>query len=326
MTGGSASRRLVGGIVAYGDGARVVDAIRSLLRQRLPIGATWSRLWVVVAPDAVGTAQFARAAAAQDPRVEVVEEAVRRGKAAALEEIFRRADGDLLVLLNGDGVAEPGAVRDLVRASEGMPPVFGVMARPVPPPGAPTRLGPALDLLWGLHDRFHSEMQARAEVGHLSDELLLLPIAHLPPLRPGIINDGAFCAAWVLSQGGALAYARSARVRLAVPAGFRDHLEQRRRILVGHRQVRRESGRSPSTLAALAVRDPGRAWRLIRSELRGRDRAWRSMALLLAAEGMAAGLASLDLLRQRKDYGVWPRVGLAEVDPRGDASSTGAVG
>ncbi len=326
MTEPSRTHRLVGGIVAYRDGPRVADAIRSLLGQELPEGWTWRRIWVVVSPDDLGTVEHAHDAARADLRVSVVEEAQRKGKSAALAEILRRADGDLLVLLNGDAAAEPGAVAELVAATAGARPIFGVMARPVPPKGDGRPLTDSLRLLWGLHDRFHVELHARGESGHLSDELFALPIANLPPFRPGIITDGAFAAAWIRSHGGELRYARKAVVRLSLPARLQDHVEQRRRIHVGHWQVQQESGRPPTTLASMGIHQEGRVIRLIRSEMRGHPHPWRSLALLLTAEIIAGGLARWDIARQRKGYAVWPRVALAEAEPRGESSAAGAPG
>jgi Glycosyl transferase family 2 len=318
--------RLVGGIVAYGDGPRVAGAIRSLRMQKLPKGVAWSKIWVVVAPDHVDTVGHARLAARGEPRIEILEEPARRGKSAALAEIFRRADGDLLVLLNGDGVADPNAVRELVRASVGATPPFGIMARPVPPVGSPNLLSGALHLLWGLHDRFHADVQRREEPGHLSDELFALSISRLPPMRPGIINDGAFVASWIQSQAGSVRYAPRAIVRVAIPAHLKDHIEQRRRIHAGHRQIQQESGRRPPTLVRVAIHDPGRAARLIRAELRERPQARGSLGLLVGAELVAGALAGWDAARQRKGYAIWPRVGLSEGEARGDTSPAGAVG
>jgi glycosyltransferase involved in cell wall biosynthesis len=319
-------RQLVGGIVAYRDGERVASAIRSLLRQQLPPGTEWSKIWIVVAPDEVGTAESATQVAAEDPRVEVVIEQHRRGKSAALAEVFARSRGDLLVLLNGDAEAAPGAVAALLEELEGVRGIYGIMARPVLPPGRATLLYTSLGLLWGLHDRLHRELFRHHEGTHLSDELFALPIDHLPPMREGIITDGAYAASWILSEGGELRYAPGATVRLSVPARVRDHLEQRRRILVGHWQVQDESGRPPSTLESFAFRHPGRVLHILRAEARERPHWLRSLLFLLAVESLALTLARWDIVRRRRGYAIWPRVVLAEIEPSGEPTPGGAPG
>lgn len=308
-------RRLVGGVVAFKDGPRVGDAIRSLLAQALPPATEWVRIWVVVAPDDVGTLDAAQSAAAASDLVEVVEEPERRGKAAALAEIAARADGDLLVLLNGDAEAAPGAVAELLAVAEGAGSVFGVMARPVTP--APVgRFSEALELLWRLHDRFHREVYRMPEVVHLSDELLAFPIPALPPFRPGIITDGAFAGAWIRRQGGELRYADRARVRISLPQNFAGHLEQRRRVRVGHRAVRAEFGRTPETMSALLFSRPGFVLRTVRAETRARPGGVRSLMLLTVAEALSVLLSNGVAARRAPNDGVWVRVPLAAA-PRG---------
>lgn len=319
-------QNLVGGVVACGDGGQAYRAVRSLLDQELPAGAQWSAIWVVVAPDDPSTMDAAERAARSDPRVRLVREDRRRGKSAALVEVIGRARGDLLILLNGDAQAEPGAVSALVHAAErSTSPVFGVMGRAVLPAGDSSGLRGALELLWGLHHRFNAELHAKREGTHLSDELLALPIAHLPPLAEGIINDGAFSGAWIAGRGGELHYADSARVRIALPRRFIDLLRQRRRIQVGHRQVERISGRPPSTIEGMAARQPRRAWGIVRAEVRSRPDGVRALLVLGAAEVAAFLLSRLDLVGGSTSWAVWPRVEVAHSEPaEGAAPGTAA--
>lgn len=320
------NRTLVGGVVAFEDGPRVAAALRSLLGQELPAGAHWSRIWAIVSPDHCRTLEFAQAVAAEDPRVEVVLETARRGKAAALQEIFGRAEGDLLVLLNGDAQAAPGSVAALVASADAAGEVYGVMARPVLPPTPPTRLADALGLLWGLHHRFHARIVEDGWAPHLSDELWALPIGHLPPLREGIIVDGAFAALWIRANGGTLQYARDAAVEIAIPARWSDHVEQRRKIYAGHWQLKRMFGKAPGTLGGLALPHLRTAIEMVRAELPAHRRPRRALAYLLAAEAAVVALAGIDRLRRRSDYAVWRRVVLAAPSALAEDPSGGIPG
>lgn len=328
MTGPDrAGLRLTGGIVAFGEGPRVSRSILSLLGQELPPGTVWERVWVVVAPDSVGTLAAARAVASAHPEVTVVAEADRRGKSAAIAEVFARAGGDRLVLLNGDAEARPGSVRALLRASEGAREPFGVMGRPVVGASRGGLLGEALALLWEVHHRVHLALFASDSANHLSDEILLLSVGRLPPLGRGVINDGAFAGAWIRRQGGALRYAPTAQVLISVPVRVEDHFRQRRRILAGHRQVERSLGLSPSTLAEYARRDPVGAVRLLWREARSRRRGLLALSLLVTVE-LGALVASRGRWRRpRHDPAVWRRVvtELPEV-PRGGPDPQGAAG
>ncbi|MCI4345026.1 MAG: glycosyltransferase, partial [Thermoplasmata archaeon] len=227
-----------------------------------------------------------------------------RGKAAALLEIFRRAQGDYLVLLNSDAVASPTAVHELLSAAAPLSPPFAVMGRPQPPAGGPG-FADSVALLWELHHRFHELVLGRGEGTHLSDELLLLPTESLPPLPPGVVNDGAYLGAWLTTLGGRLAYAPRAEATIQVPLRFHDHVAQRRRIVYGHHQVGRLTGVAPSTLERFALHHPRSATRLLLDSMKGRPRALRAFAILLAAEIAAGVFAEWDRVPPRRDHTRW---------------------
>ena len=132
---------LSAGIVAHNEERNVERAVRSLLDQNLPSGVRWKNLWIVASGCTDRTVEVANRLAEKDPRVRVITEPDRMGKAHALQEVFRRAEGDAVVLLNSDAQAEPGAVGELVRVGLAQPTPFAVMGRPVVPP-VPRVLGP----------------------------------------------------------------------------------------------------------------------------------------------------------------------------------------
>lgn len=300
--------RLAAGVVSYGDGTRLAAAVRSLLRQELPTGTTWSGLWLVVSPGDDETVGVAEGLAREEPLVHLLIETERRGKSAALAEVMARAQGDLLILLNGDAVAEPGAVSSLVRAAPGGRRPFAVMARPMPTTIASSLLSRTIDLLWAIHHRFHLEIINEGLGCHLSDELMLLPISLLPPMRAGVVNDGAFIAQWVASNGGTLHYAPKSLVGISVPRSWPEHIAQRRRILRGHRQITRLTGNAPTTLPRFAMRHPDRAVRLVVDEVRKGPQGRIALLALASLECWAIVLARYDELRGVDDPVRWTRV------------------
>jgi glycosyltransferase involved in cell wall biosynthesis len=293
---------LVGGTVAYNEERRIGPAVRSLLDQELPGGCRWSRVLVVASGCTDRTAEEARKV---DPRVEVVVQVERLGKASALLEIFARARGDYLVLLNGDAVAEPGSVAALLRSAQGAALPFAVMARPGPPADRTGGFTESIRLLWEIHHRFHLHIRSVGLAANLSDELLLLPIARLPPLPTGIVNDGGFMGAWLRREGGELRYASDAHVTIEAARRFRDHVTQRRRIRWGLRQVGTVVGIPPTTWQRYALTHPLAAYRLLRDTVRSEPRGARSLMVLGAAEMVALALAWWDRVPPRRDHVRW---------------------
>ncbi|MCI4347275.1 MAG: glycosyltransferase [Thermoplasmata archaeon] len=314
---------LVGGVVAYNEERRLATAVESLLAQRLPEGVRWRAITIVASGCTDRTTEVANALAAAHAEVHVLVQPDRRGKASALREIFRAARGDYLVLLNADAAADPDAVAALLHASISLPRPFAVMGRPWPSELPPARIGAGLQLLWNLHHRLHAELIASGEGTHLSDELLLLPISHLPPLPPGVVNDGAFIGAWLRSQGGSLAYAPDARVHIEVPWTLSDHVRQRRRIHSGHRQVKELVGVTPTTIESFFLRRPKRAVGLLGSAVRETPDGGIALVWLAAGELASAAAAFWDSIPPRRSHRLWVPIREAPSSP-GPSGPTGA--
>ncbi len=302
---------LTAGVVAHNEEAHLEQAVRSLLEQRLPPNVRWDRLWVVASGCTDRTTEIAHRLALADPRVGVVVEADRGGKARALREVLRRATGSAVVLLNGDAEATPGSLSELIRAARSEPhgTPTAVMGRPVPRPnGASPRWTGVIDLMWSLHHRFHEQLEAVGGGAHLSDELLLLTLPLPVDLPDGTINDGSYLGVSLAGQGAARHYAHGARVTTEAPSSIRDHLAQRRRIRFGNLEVRRLLGRSPTSIVGSALARPSWGLRFAREAVRDRPRGLRGLLTLAALESFAYLLAAWDQASRRHDHVRWARV------------------
>lgn len=297
--------RLVGGVTAYNEEPRIERSLRSLLEQEMPQGLGWTKIWVVVSGCTDRTAEVVERLSREDPRIVLVAEPRRNGKASALNEIFSRADGDLLVLLDGDSVAAPGALRSMWTAARSVEPPFAVMGRPAPPGPPVGRIYPEVELLYRLHHEYHAEVLGRGEGTHLADNLMLLSLGSRPTLPRNLVNDGPFLAHWVLSHGGRLLYAPQAEVILKIPLTLGDHLAQRRRIHWGHWQVRDLTGLPVTTLETHARTRPGEAWKIVVRSVRSTRKGSRSLLVLLMAEVAALAMARWDRVSPRPEPALW---------------------
>ncbi len=314
-------RRIAGGIVAHNDEARIERSIRSLLSQRLPTATSWSQIWVVASGCTDRTVEVARTVQREDGRVRVVVEPERRGKSAAIQEVLRRAEGDALVLLNSDAIAEPGAVTALLARSDGRARPFAVMARPVAPQARADGWAATMHWMWELHHELHGEMLADGRGRHLSDELLLTSLPGPSDLEPGIINDGGYWAVWLQLHSGGCWYAPDARVSIDVARTPAQHLRQRRRIHVGNAQIRPRLGRSPMTMVGALLERPGPALAAIRRSV-SRPGGFRHLATVAAYEALAQLLGFWDRLPPRRDHVLWSRIS----EPPASATAPGDGG
>jgi poly-beta-1,6-N-acetyl-D-glucosamine synthase len=312
---------LAGGVVAYNEEAHLRSSVRSLTDQELPDGVEWKEIWVVASGCTDRTVDVAYSLSREDTRIRVVVEPERGGKARALREVFHRAHGDALVLLNSDARAEPGAIGELLRTAAGKQPPFAVMGRPVVSGPAVGRWSPTFRWMWDLHHEIHAELLSGGTGGHLSDELLLVSLPSVPAIPDGIINDGSYLAVWLAQHAGGRWYAPEARVSIEVPFTVRDHLHQRRRIHVGNAQVTSVLREPPATLPRQFLEHPAETVRLLRQML-VREGGVGHFARLASWELAAHALAGWDRLPPRRDHVRWRRIRLPEP---GNLASSRAV-
>ena len=298
---------IAGGIVAHNDERRIERSIRSLLTQPLPPGTEWGRIWVVASGCTDRTVEIARSLAEADARLGVVVERERRGKAAALREVLRRAEGESLILLNSDAIAGPGAVRALLDTARGKSRPFAVMGRPTVASERSDSWEGSLRWMWNLHHELHLEMLADGRGAHLSDELLMVSLPAYPWIEEGIINDGSYCAVWLRGHGGGCWYAPLAHVAVDSPATPAEHLRQRRRIHVGNAQVAARLGRAPTTVVRYLLEAPRATLHSLRRTL-GQEHGVRHLARIALLELISQVLALGDRLSGR-DHVRWERIG-----------------
>jgi len=306
-TPGPRPRFIAGGVVAHNDERRIERSIRSLLQQDLPRGTEWSRVWVVASGCTDRTVEIAQSFAEADPRVGLVVQPARRGKASAIGEVLRRAQGESLVLLNSDAAAAPGAVLALLDSAEGKSRPFAVMGRPTVPVPPNREWAGTMRWMWELHHELHLEILRDGRGAHLSDELLLVSLPAFPWIEDGIINDGSYCAAWLRAHSGESWYAPAAEVVVDVPANPRDHLRQRRRITVGNAQVASRLGIHPTTAFRYLLQEPRRTVSAFRRAF-AHDGSLGHFGRIARWEVLAHLLALWDRFPPRKDYLLWPRV------------------
>jgi len=309
---------LAAGIVAYNEEHHLRSAVRSLVDQELPDGVDWGEIWIVASGCTDRTVEIAHSLAEEEPRIRVVVEPDRGGKARALRQVFQRASGDALVLLNSDARAEPGAVEQLVRAAQGKEAPFAIMARPVVPREATGRWAATFRWMWQLHHEFHTQLLSRGAGGHLSDELLLVSLPSVSPIPDGIINDGSYLAVWLAQHCGGRWYAAEARVSIEVPDTVRDHLHQRRRIHVGNAQVTSVLREPPATIPRQFIEQPVETARLLRKMV-AREGGVVHFGQLATWELTSYMLAAWDRLPPRRDHVRWRRIRSADPtrEPRG---------
>ena len=215
------------GVMAHNEGGnvgRLLDRLRSF---DLP-GAT-IRIIVVASGCTDDTIAIARRSAQRDPRIIVVVDPERRGKAVAINQFIAAApDADVMVMESADTLPDPGAIAALL-ARFADPKVGMVGAHPIPEDDDTTFIGFANQLLWRLHHAIASRSPKQGELVAWRNVVGSLPADSAV--------DEATLEHLIVQSGYELAYEPTAIVRNRGAGTLSAFVLQRRRIHAGHRRL-----------------------------------------------------------------------------------------
>lgn len=231
------------GIMAHNEEANIGRLLERVQGQRLQ-QAEILEIVVVASGCTDGTEAIVRSAAAADPRIRLLSQPRREGKAVAMNLFISQASCDLLVLSSADLLPEVDAIERLV-APFADPEVGLTASRPVPVNDPETFMGFAAHLLWDLHHEMNL-------VGFKAGELIAFRriFSRIPPFTA---VDEASVEPLVRGQGYQVRYIPEAVVYNKGPETVDDFLRQRRRIYAGHLEVQDRLGYSVSTMSGLTV-------------------------------------------------------------------------
>ncbi|UCE96882.1 MAG: glycosyltransferase [Candidatus Bathyarchaeota archaeon] len=225
-------QKILVGICAYNEENNIGKLLSTLLKkQNLPSN---SKILVVCSGCTDKTPQIVKELCKSDARIELVVEKFRKGKANALNKIFRLAASvDFLILVNGDALPKHGSIEKLILNLQNEK-VGAAFARPVPLNkiiGVANRI---VHIVWKLH---HYVSLYKAP--KLSAELCAIRTECLREIPEHIATDEPYIELSIRKQGYAISYAPDAVVFIRCPTSLIDLFKQRKRIWTGHLQVRK---------------------------------------------------------------------------------------
>jgi biofilm PGA synthesis N-glycosyltransferase PgaC len=277
------------GIMAYNEEANIADAIGSILGQK-PTSGHIAELIVVASGCEDRTAAIVSDIGRNDPRVRLIEQECREGKASAINLFISAASSPILLMVSADVLLGDDTIDALLHHFED-PGVGMVGGHPIPVNGETTLLGHAVHLQWRLHDRIARESPKLGEIVAFRNVV--------PSIPRDTAVDEISIQALITQLGYQLVYEPQAIVYNRGPTTVRDFLRQRRRIYAGHLRVVEQQGYSPSTMSSSRVL---RALLGSGSFTTPRTFAWTVGTVGL--EAAARALGRYDLVRRRPQH-VW---------------------
>jgi len=245
-------RSAVIGVLAHNEDPTIEICLRAILAES--DGSARVRSVIVVASGCTDlTEDIVRRVAAEDPRVRLIVEPQRSGKAAAINLLLRESSAPIVVLVGGDVVFTPGSLVRLVEPFSD-PRVGMTGARPIPTNSRAGFVGNAVQILWALH---HEVSLVSPKLGEAVAFRRLMRT-----IDRNTLVDEAFMEHVISSRGMTLRYVPEAVVRNHGAETVRDYLAQRVRVCTGHLDLTARTGYHVSSMHFAA---PARAaWRLWR--------------------------------------------------------------
>jgi biofilm PGA synthesis N-glycosyltransferase PgaC len=278
------------GIMAYNEEANIAQALGSVLRQELT-GKRIKELIVVASGCEDQTVPIVADIAIREPRVRLIEQVRREGKASAINLFIGAAKCPVLIMVSADVMVEDGAFDVLLRHFED-PAVGMAGGHPVPVNGSGTFLGHAVHTQWRLHDRIARESPKLGELVAFRNVVPSIPL--------DTAVDELSIQALITQLGYRLVYEPGATVYNRGPSTVEDFLRQRRRIYAGHLRIREQQAYSAPTMSA---------WRAARALLGPESFATPRIALwslgTVGLEATARALGRYDVARGRRSHQVW---------------------
>jgi len=276
------------GIMAHNEEANIGRLLEALVSQRLK-NVALSEIVVVASGCTDSTHTIVLDWAKRDPRIRLIVQEKRAGKAAAINEYLPQAKEKIIVLCSADLLPVADALEAVV-APFADPEVGMTTAHPVPVNDPGQFMGFAAHMLWGLHHTINLNSFKSGEM------IAFRKIFERIPYHTAV--DEASIEPVVRGQGYNVRYVPAAVVYNQGPETVADFLRQRRRIYAGHLAVRDTLGYTVSTMNSrriLALLFRNLDWH-------PRPFIWTWAVVGLEAYGRLLGLRDY---KKRRDHQVW---------------------
>lgn len=277
------------GITAHNEAANMGQLLEALLSQDT-IQVKIDEILVVSSGSIDGTDDIVRQWEKKDPRITLLRQAEREGKASAINLFIREARNEILVLESADTLPLANTVENLVRPLRDKG-VGMTGAHPVPLNSQNNLIGAVVHLMWELHHRLALESPKLGEM------VAFRKVIDSIPLESAV--DEASLEALIQRAGFALLYVPEAIVLNKGAQSIRDFIIQRRRIQAGHLWLRSNSGYQVSTKSVSGI-----LRHLVQATVpSGRGLLVGAAAIIL--EALGRGLGWLDFKVLKKNPFVW---------------------
>lgn len=277
------------GVMAYNEEKIIRQCLQALQNQQLG-DHKLVQIVVVSSGSTDATDSIVHELAEADPRIRLIVQPRRMGKASAINEYLTIAEGDIAMIESADTITLPETVRELVEPFHD--PAVGMCGvHPMPVNEKKSFVGYSVHKLWQLH---HAMAMDNPKCGEM------VAFRNIVPWIPKYTAvDEAAVEAMLVKEGYRLAYAPKALLQNKGPENLRDFIKQRRRIASGHRHLAATMGH------AVFTQKPTNILKYMLKNQEWNPRSVFYMMLLMGLEAYARLMGMIDFYLRDKNPFIW---------------------
>jgi cellulose synthase/poly-beta-1,6-N-acetylglucosamine synthase-like glycosyltransferase len=188
--------------------------------------------------------------------VKIINEDRRRGKSAAVNEIFRNSSGDIIIMASADIEIKNGAITRLLKRITSDENLGMVDSHVILKNRKNKFFTSVVNSTWLLHNLTMIELSDKDRLAHVAGDLYVIKRGIINKIPECIVNDDAFIAMIARLKGYRVLHEPTAICYILGPQNPYDYVLQRSRVLYGHFQILKYFGRPPTTFQFAIINKP----------------------------------------------------------------------
>lgn len=237
------------GICAYNEEQNIGQLLNNILNHKTKHHL--EKIIVVASGCTDRTNEIVNKWVQKDKRVRLIVEPKRKGKYSAVNLVLANNQSEILVMTDADCLWQDKAI-DCMLPNFDKPNIGAVCGKTVPLNPKDTFWGYIADFRYRLFDHHAWENTRKGIFCHLSGYLYAMKKGIVDKM-PAIIQDDYYIGHTIYWKGYKIYYEPHAIVNIMHPTSFRALIKQRRRIRLGHMELRKLTGHHISTTNPIQI-------------------------------------------------------------------------
>lgn len=290
------------GICAYNEEQNIKNLLDNLLSEQ-QLGRR-DEIIVVCSGSTDSTPLIVKEYSRKDPRIKLIIEEQRLGKASAINKILDNYRGQFVFLIPADVIPEKNSLPLMVKMMSADPKIGVMCGSPIPVNSEIGFSGYMSHLMWRIHNSTLDYLDNMHLGNHASGEFMLVRQGIIDKLPLDVINDDAYIAVMAANKGSLVKYCDNAKVYIKAPDNIHDYIRQRRRVVFGHMRVKQLTKSYPKTIENMMLADPSKSLHILGEEVKKRPKDTMKLLLVVFIEAFVNMLAMFDMAMKR-NHTIW---------------------